>query len=232
VAGLCKSVKASILQYSFGYEVEGSSRIGPFEDIVDGNVLYIKAGDKGRLLDIGCGNGRFLDQMRHFGWDVAGVEIDGEAVSVAREKFGTGPDWTAEGMPSRAKAGRKAGSFDTEHQKPGSACIWRVLARLRDSTPHVPIFSADAKSVCRSGGADHPGSADYSQSGPFYLGCKQPHQTRRHAPGWLARGARPTAAGGGAGVSVNRIWDERPKRCRRGTETDSYEVGVKDGIAN
>jgi len=96
LAGLRKIVKASILQYSFGYEMEGSSRmlglvlsrIGPFEDIVGGGVRYLKAGKKGRLLDVGCGNGLFLDQMRHFGWEVTGVEPDGGAVSVAREKFG------------------------------------------------------------------------------------------------------------------------------------------------
>jgi 2-polyprenyl-3-methyl-5-hydroxy-6-metoxy-1,4-benzoquinol methylase len=96
LAGLRKSVKASILQYSFGYQMEGSSRvlgsvlsrIGPLEDIVGGGVLYLKAGDKGRLLDVGCGNGLFLDQMRQLGWEVVGVEPDREAVSVAREKLG------------------------------------------------------------------------------------------------------------------------------------------------
>jgi 2-polyprenyl-3-methyl-5-hydroxy-6-metoxy-1,4-benzoquinol methylase len=96
LAGLRKSVKASILQYSFGYQMVGSSsilgsvlsRIGPLEDIAGGNVRYLKASEKGRLLDVGCGNGIFLDQMRHLGWNVAGVEPDGEAVSVAYEKFG------------------------------------------------------------------------------------------------------------------------------------------------
>ena len=96
LAGLRKSVKASVLQYIFGYQMEGSSRmlgsmlsrIGPFEDIVGGIVLYLKAGDKGRLLDVGCGNGRFLDQMRQLGWEVTGVEPDGAAASVAREKLG------------------------------------------------------------------------------------------------------------------------------------------------
>lgn len=30
----------------------------------------------------------FLDHMRRLGWDASGVELDSEAVSVAREKFG------------------------------------------------------------------------------------------------------------------------------------------------
>jgi 2-polyprenyl-3-methyl-5-hydroxy-6-metoxy-1,4-benzoquinol methylase len=64
------------------------SKISPLRDIVIGSVLWLQAGDKGRLLDVGCGNGCFLDQMKQLGWKVAGVEPDGEAVSVAREEFG------------------------------------------------------------------------------------------------------------------------------------------------
>jgi len=96
LAGLRKSVKSSILQYSFGYQMEGSSkmlgsvlsRIGLLKDIAGGGVRYLKADEIGRLLDVGCGNGLFLDQMRQLGWEVMGVEPDGEAVSVAREKLG------------------------------------------------------------------------------------------------------------------------------------------------
>lgn len=95
LAGLRKSAKASILQSSFGYKMEGSSRIlgsvlsriGLLEDIVGGSVRYLKAEDRGRLLDVGCGNGFFLDQMRRLGWNVEGVELDGMAASVARTKF-------------------------------------------------------------------------------------------------------------------------------------------------
>lgn len=96
LAGLRKSLKASILQSSFGYQMEGSnrilgsfsSRIGLLEDIVGGSVRYLKAENRGRLLDVGCGNGFFLNQMRRLGWDVEGVEPDGRAASVARTKFG------------------------------------------------------------------------------------------------------------------------------------------------
>lgn len=42
----------------------------------------------GRLLDIGCAAGLFLDVARGRGWDVAGVEISGHAASVARERRG------------------------------------------------------------------------------------------------------------------------------------------------
>jgi len=38
----------------------------------------------GRLLDVGCANGRFLHQMRTVGWRVAGIEIDPVAAAKAR----------------------------------------------------------------------------------------------------------------------------------------------------
>jgi 2-polyprenyl-3-methyl-5-hydroxy-6-metoxy-1,4-benzoquinol methylase len=96
LAGLRKIVNSSVLEYSFGYQIEGSSKmlglmlskIGPIEDIVGDSVRYLKASEKGRLLDVGCGNGLFLDHMRHLGWEVVGVEPDEEAAFVAREKLG------------------------------------------------------------------------------------------------------------------------------------------------
>ncbi len=39
-------------------------------------LVVIPKERKGRLLDIGCGSGEFLYQMRNFGWDVSGVEIN------------------------------------------------------------------------------------------------------------------------------------------------------------
>lgn len=38
--------------------------------------------NNGNLLDIGCGNGRFLHGMKQLGWSVKGVEFNGSAVSV------------------------------------------------------------------------------------------------------------------------------------------------------
>ncbi len=41
----------------------------------------------GRLLDVGCATGVFLDMMKKRGWDVEGVEISDELASYARKTF-------------------------------------------------------------------------------------------------------------------------------------------------
>ncbi len=40
------------------------------------------------LLDVGCGNGRYLAQMRALGWNVTGVEVDPAAAAQAHTHFG------------------------------------------------------------------------------------------------------------------------------------------------
>ena len=94
--GLRKSVTASVLKSNLGYNVDSPnrilvsmlSRIGPLREIAESNVMWLKASENGRLLDIGCGNGSFLTKMRQLGWSVVGVEPDEKAVSIAREKLG------------------------------------------------------------------------------------------------------------------------------------------------
>lgn len=43
--------------------------------------------DKGRILDVGCGDGVYLALMKELGWEVAGVEIDQKAADIARAHF-------------------------------------------------------------------------------------------------------------------------------------------------
>jgi 2-polyprenyl-3-methyl-5-hydroxy-6-metoxy-1,4-benzoquinol methylase len=92
-------VKVSVLAANFGYSDpllnrawRGLGKVGGllplFHDWVGRLVMYLPAWERGRLLDIGCGNGTFLAAMRECGWDVLGVEPDPEAARLAREISG------------------------------------------------------------------------------------------------------------------------------------------------
>ncbi len=93
---LLGSIRNSILVGAFGYHFEDvnlalqwvASRIPPLRDAVGGSVMWLRASDGARLLDIGCGGGHFLARMRDLGWKVVGVEPDEAAVKVARDHFG------------------------------------------------------------------------------------------------------------------------------------------------
>lgn len=71
------------------------------------SVLWQPAAARGRVLDVGCGNGRFLCRMRALGWEVAGIDFDTEAVRTAREQHGLDARCV-----SLENAGFEAGSFD------------------------------------------------------------------------------------------------------------------------
>jgi SAM-dependent methyltransferase len=51
-------------------------------------LLWVPADRHGRLLDVGCGDGRLLVALRAVGWDVAGVEPDDLAAAAARDQHG------------------------------------------------------------------------------------------------------------------------------------------------
>lgn len=49
---------------------------------------YLSMKEPGTLLEIGCGNGPYLDRMRSAGWKVEGVEVDEKAVLSAKKNYG------------------------------------------------------------------------------------------------------------------------------------------------
>lgn len=48
-------------------------------------VMYLK-NIKGRLLDIGCGSGSFIEYMNNYGWETTGIDFDTEAIKTAKQK--------------------------------------------------------------------------------------------------------------------------------------------------
>lgn len=55
-------------------------------DRVGGRVMWLSARHRGNLLDVGCGSGSFMEQMRSLGWAVRGVEPDPVAAGKARQR--------------------------------------------------------------------------------------------------------------------------------------------------
>ena len=61
---------------------------GSGREITQASQMWLGEKEPGKLLDVGCGNGLFLRQMRTLGWEVSGVEPDPKAVQFAREVYG------------------------------------------------------------------------------------------------------------------------------------------------
>lgn len=53
---------------------------------------------RGRVLDIGCGSGRFLRALRSDGWDVAGLELNDDTATSARSRHGLTVETSLEGF--------------------------------------------------------------------------------------------------------------------------------------
>ena len=80
------------------------SWIGPLREIAEHGVMWLPVSRRGRLLDVGCGSGLFLERMRDFGWQVAGVEPDAPAAradSHSATRLSTATAEALEGQPFR-----------------------------------------------------------------------------------------------------------------------------------
>jgi len=51
-------------------------------------TMYLADHKPGKLLDVGCGSGGFLQRMRATGWDVYGIEVDPQAGKIAQDAVG------------------------------------------------------------------------------------------------------------------------------------------------
>lgn len=83
------------LRYSYNSLVQGwwHKGIGFFmyflvarRATLDFDVMYLAHVPGGRLLEIGCGSGEFLQRMQWLGWTVEGVDFDPAAVAAARSR--------------------------------------------------------------------------------------------------------------------------------------------------
>jgi 2-polyprenyl-3-methyl-5-hydroxy-6-metoxy-1,4-benzoquinol methylase len=96
---LYNAVRNGILAVAFGYEKVGAkenrrlfyrvlSKVRDLKERMGGEVMWLDASLRGRLLDVGCGNGEFIAHMRDLGWQVVGLEPDADAVLAATGTLG------------------------------------------------------------------------------------------------------------------------------------------------
>ena len=130
----------------------------------------------GRLLDVGCGSGGYLDRMRSLGWQVTGLEPDEKAARTAREALGlnvlTG-ELSCVDLP--------AGGFD-------AVTFWHVLEHL----PEPRAALERARRLLRPGGllvAQVPNAEGCCARifGPDWMGLDLPRHLTHFSPRTLRR---------------------------------------------
>ena len=79
---------------------------------------------KGNLLDVGCGTGAFLNEMKTAGWNITGLEPDETARKNAQELFGIHP------QPSHELFQLPADSYD-------AITMWHVLEHVHQLHEYI-----------------------------------------------------------------------------------------------
>lgn len=102
---------------------------------LDFSVMWLEAGARGRLLDVGAGSGWLVEHMGNLGWQAEGLDFDPQSVGSARER---GLVFHQGGLPQQNFA---EASFDAVTM---SHCIEHV---------HDPLaWLAEARRILKPGG--------------------------------------------------------------------------------
>lgn len=117
---------------------------------------------RGRILDVGCAFGYFLEAARRRGWDVEGIDLSEHAVAYARQHLGDAAVHTGQ----LEQAGLPLGSFDV-------ITLWDVVEHFPDPVEKL----AYCRELLKPGGllvlsTPDIGSPVARVTGPRWMGFK------------------------------------------------------------
>jgi len=186
--------------------------------------MYLGGVKPGRVLDVGCGNGSFLELMRSAGWDIAGLDPDPKAAKLAAERLGTNI---------------RTGELNSESFAP---CSFDAVT-LHHVIEHVfdPIeLMADCRRILKPGGhlvliTPNLSSAGHKWFRANWRGLEPPRHLHLFSPKALASGAELA----GIQIKVLRtsacmapgIWLESRQISRRRIGANKRQSSLIGGLA-
>lgn len=145
-------------------------------DISDMHLVELHAG---QLLDIGCGDGRFLHRMKDRGWSVTGLDFDQQAARAAKEKYGIEVK-----VCRLEEMGCPDNSFDAITMNHVIEHVFDPVATLREV---CRILKPGGRVVVVTPNADSLGLRIY---GPNWRGLEAPRHIQIFSPQALETAAR------------------------------------------
>lgn len=142
-------------------------------------TMYLGDMAPGKLLEVGCGSGRFLHRMRRLGWNVRGTEFDPEAAARIRLRYGLGVD-----VGQLHDLGYAADQFD-------AIALSQVVEHV-----HNPVqLLAECRRLLRPGGrlvltTPNARSVAHRRYGRAWRGLETPRHLHLFTPSALAASAR------------------------------------------
>lgn len=139
------------------------------------DTLFLNGLPKGRLLEVGCGEGRLLAKMRRRGWDVEGQDVDPAAAEQARRISGAKLH-----VGDLTQLGLAAGSYD-------AIVMNHVIEHAHDPTALV----RECRRLLKPGGlfvatTPNPSSFGHAKFGAAWLGLDPPRHIHLLPPTALA----------------------------------------------
>ncbi len=168
-----------------------SSRLYGLWVWLDGDVAFNSLRGKGRLLDVGCNEGRGLEFFRRNGFDAAGIEFNRTAANIARDKgFAV--------YESLVEANARGERYDI-------VVMANVLEHARDPAPML----REVRSVLKEGGELHiscPNSSSWLRSvfGRYWINWHVPFHIVHFSKDTLAAVLKD------AGFELVRVRNETP----------------------